>query len=400
MRLQDQQGFMHAWLSRVIREVGPRESCGDAEKQAGREIARIFSDAGADSVQTESFRCHPRAFLGFFPMLPLCYLLGVVAWWWAPSLALIPVWVGASITLAEVVYYRRVIDRFFPEAEGENVLGFFRPTGEVQRRVVVCAHLDSAYEFNWFLFLRQLAIPSGIFAVLFIFFFMLATLGRTVGSAMGAGSPALWSTLGWIAMAGFPLISLFFFFHTQNAVPGAMDDLAGVAVLGGLARSLGALRSSGENPLAHTEVLLLASSGEEAGLRGAMAFVKQHTEQLHRVPTSAVILDGIYDERLFTVVDLELFTGARADPRLAEYAREAAAKRRLPVHKLVMIMGATDATAFARGGIPAISLVLAEMSILPMAYHTRWDTPDRVRPESLQAALEVTADIIERVDRA
>lgn len=99
--------------------------------------------------------------------------------------------------------------------------------------------------------------------------------------------------MGWVAMAFFPVISLFFFWHTYVPVPGAMDNLAGIAVLVGLARNMQALRTSGEHPLKHTELVLLASSSEEAGLRGAKRFVTRHLEGMRRIPTEALIIDNI-----------------------------------------------------------------------------------------------------------
>lgn len=96
----------------------------------------------------------------------------------------------------------------------------------------------------------------------------------------------------------------------------------------------------------------------------------------------------------------ELFTGARADPRLYEFGKEVASEGGWKLNYVPLAIGATDASAFTQAGIPAISLVLSDTSTIPMQYHTRYDTPDRVRPESLEVALLMVAGILQKVDDA
>ena len=50
----------------VLKEIGPRESCGEAEGRLGETLRRRWCELG-HAVQVESFRCHPRASLGFIP---------------------------------------------------------------------------------------------------------------------------------------------------------------------------------------------------------------------------------------------------------------------------------------------------------------------------------------------
>ena len=51
-------------------------------------------------------------------------------------------------------------------------------------------------------------------------------------------------------------VGLNLFFHTCSAVPGAMDDLAGIAVLDGVAQVLADPPRDERPALAHTEVML------------------------------------------------------------------------------------------------------------------------------------------------
>ena len=69
---------------------------------------------------------------------------------------------------------------------------------------------------------------------------------------------------------GAPAVLLVAHYDGVPAGPAAADDGAGVAVLLETARALGA-----RAPLAH-DVIVLFTDGEEAGLTGAAAFVREH----------------------------------------------------------------------------------------------------------------------------
>jgi len=150
--------YMCQLVDRAVAEIGPRESCGEKEKQLGRRFAREIEPA-CERVDFEEFKCNPKAFLGSFPFLVLLYFAGVVLYYIYPPVSLILSAIGIAILFYEVVRYREFIDFVFPARRGENVAGSVRPNGEVRKRVVVSAHLDSAYEFKVWYWLKGLAVP-------------------------------------------------------------------------------------------------------------------------------------------------------------------------------------------------------------------------------------------------
>ena len=102
-------------------------------------------------------------------------------------------------------------------------------------------------------------------------------------------------------------------------------------------------------------------------------------------PTFVVNVDGVYDERHLTIIDRELTTGVRHDPASGS-ARQGASPRRAAAcsHQHVIPLGATDATAFAQVGVPTVALLCQDATRLVPNYHTRLDTIEHVRPESLE----------------
>lgn len=392
------QDFMYRFVETVLTEIGPRESCSENERRLGRRLADMWRELGLD-VSTERFTCHPKAFLGFIPLATLLYLLATISYWLWPLACFVLAAAASAMVVLELLRYREFVDFLFPAAEGENVIGVIRPRGEVRQRVIVSAHQDSAYEFNLWFFLKNAAVPVNILTFVAPLVPMLGGLAKSLAGAGGHSHG--FDVIGYVAMGLYPIVGLNFFFHTYSVVPGAMDDLAGVSILAGVAQALTDGRGGGLEEallLEHTEVRVLAVSSEEAGLRGAKRYAAAHARELRDIPSFNVNVDGVYDERHLTIVTGELFTGVRHDPRLVRVAKEIAGTHGWQVKEHVIPVGATDATAFAQAGIASVCLLCQDASRLVPNYHTRLDTIDHVRPASLSVMLQLVLDMLQRLD--
>lgn len=397
MATQGYTGYMYGLVDRVMKEIGPRESCGEAEKRLGGLFAKEVEPA-CERVEVEEFTCAPKAFLGFFPYLVLLYLAGVVMYYALPPVALILSAIGVGVLFFEVIRYRELIDPLFLKRTGENVAGIVKPRGETRKRVIVSAHLDSAYEFKVWYWLKGLSVPAMALAFLAPLLLLGASLARTIADSRGVPDNAANAALGIACIALSPLVAVFAFFHTGDVVPGAMDDMAGIAVLAGLGKHFAEARKGGGFYPENTEVVLLALSSEEAGLRGAKRYAARHKKEFMRIPTYAIFLDGIYDEGFLTVFRKELWCGAKMDPYLVGLAVEAADACGFSIKNTVMPVGATDGSAFSREGIASVSICCQDTSRLVPNYHTRHDTIEHVRPESLEVSLRLVLEMLRSID--
>jgi len=385
---------MYQFIADVLRDIGPRESCSDSEKQLARRLTESWAALGF-AARREAFTCHPQAFLGFVPYAAFLYLMATLCYWLAPLLAVLFAGGALLITVLELLVYREFVDPLFPSAEGENAVAIIKPHGDVRRRVVVSAHMDSAYEFNLWYFLKNAGIPVMVVA-------FAAPLVPFVGALLKtfldpSTDPALFDTIGYLCLALYPIVGLNFFFHTYTVVPGAMDDLAGVSVVDATGHALARAIADG-SPLHSTEVVLLGTSSEEAGLRGVKRFVSAHRDALTATPTYGLFVDGIYDERHLTVINREVTTGAKHDARLVELARYAAEQRGWPMKETLIPFGATDASAFTVAGVPAVALLCQDTTRLAPNYHTRLDVIEHVRKDSLKVTLQIVLDMIDQID--
>lgn len=68
------------------------------------------------------------------------------------------------------------------------------------------------------------------------------------------------------------------------------------------------------------------------------------------------------------------------------------------IARVVIPFGATDAAAFAHSGLRTVSLLAQDTQHLAPNYHTRRDTPDKVRPEALRIMRDLVVGMVRSLD--
>jgi len=127
--------------------------------------------------------------------------------------------------------------------------------------------------------------------------------------------------------------------------------------------------------------------------------VASHLEELRAVPTQGIFLDCLYDERHFTVFKKEIWPGGKMDPDLVSLTLRAAEENDFKIRTSVIPFGATDGSAFALAGIPSVSMFMQDMSKMAPNYHTRQDTVENIRPQSITIALQTVIDMVRHLDQ-
>ncbi len=390
--------YMYNLTKRVIDEIGPRESCSKDEKRLAALLADEWKPL-CDKVVSEKFTCSPTAFLGFFPIIVVLYMAAVAMYWLYAPVAFLIAASGFVLIFLEFLLYREFIDPIFPKREGVNVYGTIAPKGEVRSRVIISGHTDSAYEFTLWFLLKNLAIPVMGVAIAAILLLIGASIAKSAAIITGGNPSAqIYNTLGFVCMALYPFVGVFFFFHTYSTVPGAGDDMAGVAVAAGLAKYLDDAKKNGEFFPEHTEIVISGMACEEAGLRGAKRYVDRHLAEFKAIPTHLITFDSIYNEKFLTVVTGEACSG-KHNPKLVKLITDIAKNHNWNIKKGPVPVGATDAAAFTAKGISATCILCQDTSSVSPYYHTRFDTMDVVRPEALSTSLQIAIDAIEAIDR-
>ena len=179
----------------------------------------------------------------------------------------------------------------------------------------------------------------------------------------------------------------------EPVVPGANDNLSGVAVLLEVARRL----SAEGGPPEGVRVILLSAGAEEANQEGMLAFGRRYFgTDLTPEGASFLSLDTVGSPEL-VLIEGEGFL------RMYEYPsqmkeRVAAAARGAGVHvkRGLRFTFATDGLIPLRQGYQAASIGSVTEYLVPSNYHWPTDTPERVHYPSVAACAEIVMGTIAR----
>ncbi|HUA75287.1 MAG TPA: M28 family peptidase [Solirubrobacteraceae bacterium] len=156
----------------------------------------------------------------------------------------------------------------------------------------------------------------------------------------------------------------------SETVPGANDNLSGVAGLVGLAELLR------ERPVPGLRVLLVSCGAEETLQDGIRAFMARHRGELDPARTAFVNLDTVGSPQL---VSLEGEGPVRMEDYFAPWLRELVAlhaeRLEIPLLRGYRARASTDSVITSRAGYPTAMLVSVCEWMSPANYHLPSDVP-------------------------
>lgn len=372
----------------------------------GTEGERVVQDAIASRLELAGYETERRPFR--FPR----HIYGSLALHFGLALALaatpswgLPAWAAAigHVGIAfsfymEAVRRRHVLRALWPSVDTQNLLVTRRASAPLRRRVVLLAHVDSAFTGLMFhpTILRIIAAPPprllpflGKQLLLpFVSLFALAGL-ELFGAFSGV-------TFGWATLALSVPAALVFVINAEivvrnRAVPGAADNLTGCAALIVLAEAW-AKRGVPDD----VELVFAFTGAEEAGTGGAAKLAR--TMGWERDRTDVFALDTLSNGTLFTLEEGELFRVPRPADLLAHVA-EAASDAGLPTPARYPVpAGGTDALPFLVEGYRALALTCIDPAQhAPRNYHHPKDTADRVDPAQLRDSTHLADRLLARL---
>ena len=365
-------------IARICR-LGRRAPGSGGERRAGEYLAEILrEECGCADVRVESFPERPAAFYGYFWCSMTLDVLCAAGGFFLPWLGVLAGCCALALFVLQFVLYRPVIDRLFPERRGTNVTAVRPCRGETKRRIFLSGHLDAAWEFplNYRFGGVVFEIP-GVAAVVGVLYCIAVAVCRLCGAGPGAESAAL---------AGLAFVPFFVLvgctYDPRRVVDGANDNLTGCLMGVTLLREM---ERRGVD-LEHTELGVVLTGSEEAGLRGAKAWSAAHRAEYADVPTYILCFDTIHDPAQLRVNTRDLNGTVKTDGALARAFLRAAEEAGVPCGEgmIPLFGGATDSAAFTRGGFRSAAVTGLGYR-LESYYHTRRDTPDNLNPEGLGA---------------
>ncbi|MDX6685970.1 MAG: hypothetical protein QOF86_2098 [Baekduia sp.] len=181
----------------------------------------------------------------------------------------------------------------------------------------------------------------------------------------------------------------------QPVVPGANDNLSGVAVLLEVARRLGA-----SPPPGGVRVMLLSAGAEEANQEGMLAFARRHFGHLPKASTSFLCLDTVGSTNLLLIEGEGFLRMYEYPSEQKERVAAAAVDAGVDIRRGMRFTFATDGLIPLRQGYQAATIGSVTEYLVPANYHWPTDTADNVDYGSVARATDVVMATIARAGAA
>lgn len=393
--------YMLDEITYIIKNFEKRDPGSMGEKQACEYMTETLrNDCGCDRVKIESFKENPGSFFGWIYFTITFALISIPLFFVFPLASVLLVTVGFIIMFLQFGLYKKVVDKFFPEKTGHNVTAIKSCTGEVKRRIIFNGHPDACWE--WPVNYRFGGVAFELHAVICVLgalYYLVLSLIRVIQGGIGFGMVDTSSNLFKAALIGLVfvpfMLGLYKLWDKKRIVDGANDNLSGCYM--GIA-ILKALQDEGIT-FENTEVGVIISGSEEAGLRGSKAWCEAHKGEFDDVPTFIYSYDTIHDPKYLMTNYRDLNATVKTDKDVSDLFMEAAKELDIPCQKGMVppLGGATDSAAFAQAGMRSTGITGLNHA-LEDYYHTRRDTYDNMNLEGLAGCYAVSVKVLEMFD--
>lgn len=379
-------------ITKVCRRIGPRKPGSPEEYRAQQWFQKDMKNY-CEETRIEEFTLHRQGFMGFIPFTVACGIASVFVNWFASPIAALILCICAFVPLVfEFLMYKEFDDFLFPKQTSHNMIAVRKPKSEVKQRIVMVGHSDSQFEWTLNYLIGGLQaklfveIPAVVGLIVQTVFALVCIIAGKGGAAVNIQSARWFFILFFVVSCVFiPFEFAFLFFQSwTKSVPGASDNLSGCYVGMAVVKALDEAKVRFEN----TEVVVICSGSEEAGLRGSKAYAKAHEKELKEIPTCVVALDTFRDLETMAVYHRDLSGTLQHHDGTKVLVHDACANCGFDVKYESIYIGGSDAASFTQRGIPATGFAAMDPAP-PRYYHTRLDTPENLRPEAIKAGIEI-----------
>ena len=373
--------YMVSEITHICKDFEKRDPGSKGEQQACEYMADVLkNECGCERADVESFKENPGSFFGWIYFTITFVLAAVAISFFYPLVSIILIVIGLLIVFMQFGLYKKFIDRFFPEKTGHNVTAVKSCKGEVKRRIFFNGHPDAAWEWpvNYKLGgvgFEGHAVICGIGAV----YYLVISIMLVAKNGLEYVSFDADETLGLLRLIGLVF------------VPFLIGLYMGIAILK-------ALKEEGIE-FENTEVGVILTGSEEAGLRGAKAWCAAHKGEFDDVPTFIFSYDTIHDPKYLMTNYRDLNGTVKADKDVSDLFMEAAKELDISCKKgwVPPLGGATDSAAFAQAGFRATGVTGLNHK-LEDYYHTRRDTYDNMNEQGLADCFAISVKALEMFD--
>ena len=418
-------------VEHAAKKIGSRLPGSDGEKEYAAYMGDKLRSIGIEPVR-EEFAVSPRASIGGIPyagylgliMSALVYVaLHLSAVWYGMALASVVCWVWLILS---VFLYKTWFDMFFKQEISQNTYGeLLPPDGKYDYTIILSGHTDtswcwrhSAHASKFKKTKPALGLVATFakvgFGVICFLFLTAVSIAMTVISS-GVYFGEVWALkiansasfanflfamhfLPVVTAIGCMFVVMWADPNPRNASRGAMDNATGCALSFAVTKYF---HDHPEKMPKNCRIIDFNCGSEEAGLRGSIAFTREHKGEPILENTWNINIDSVADKDFFEVVIKDDWQFCRFDTALEKMFKDTfnelgiVSKTNGCIHNPV---GGCDSTPMTKAGMKSVTFA-AQDPTLTYYYHTWHDVPERFELETVGDGFDVILGVIDKIDK-
>lgn len=418
-------------VEHAAKKIGSRLPGSDGEKEYAAYMGDKLRSIGIEPVR-EEFAVSPRASIGGIPyagylgliMSALVYVaLHLSAVWYGMALASVVCWVWLILS---VFLYKTWFDMFFKQEISQNTYGeLLPPDGKYDYTIILSGHTDtswcwrhSAHASKFKKTKPALGLVATFakvgFGVICFLFLTAVSIAMTVISS-GVYFGEVWALkiansasfanflfamhfLPVVTAIGCMFVVMWADPNPRNASRGAMDNATGCALSFAVTKYF---HDHPEKMPKNCRIIDFNCGSEEAGLRGSIAFTREHKGEPILENTWNINIDSVADKDFFEVVIKDDWQFCRFDTDLEKMFKDTfnelgiVSKTNGCIHNPV---GGCDSTPMTKAGMKSVTFA-AQDPTLTHYYHTWHDMPERFELETVGDGFDVILGVIDKIDK-
>lgn len=418
-------------VEHAAKKIGSRLPGSDGEKEYAAYMGDKLRSIGIEPVR-EEFAVSPRASIGGIPyagylgliMSALVYVaLHLSAVWYGMALASVVCWVWLILS---VFLYKTWFDMFFKQEISQNTYGeLLPPDGKYDYTIILSGHTDTSWCWRHSAYaskFKKTKPAMGLvatfakvgFGVICFLFLTAVSIAMTVISS-GVYFGEVWALkiansasfanflfamhfLPVVTAIGCMFVVMWADPNPRNASRGAMDNATGCALSFAVTKYF---HDHPEKMPKNCRIIDFNCGSEEAGLRGSIAFTREHKGEPILENTWNINIDSVADKDFFEVVIKDDWQFCRFDTDLEKMFKDTfnelgiVSKTNGCIHNPV---GGCDSTSMTKAGMKSVTFA-AQDPTLTYYYHTWHDMPERFELETVGDGFDVILGVIDKIDK-
>lgn len=418
-------------VEHAAKKIGSRLPGSDGEKEYAAYMGDKLRSIGIEPVR-EEFAVSPRASIGGIPyagylgliMSALVYVaLHLSAVWYGMALASVVCWVWLILS---IFLYKTWFDMFFKQEISQNTYGeLLPPDGKYDYTIILSGHTDTSWCWRHSAHaskFKKTKPAMGLvatfakvgFGVICFLFLTAVSIAMTVISS-GVYFGEVWALkiansasfanflfamhfLPVVTAIGCMFVVMWADPNPRNASRGAMDNATGCALSFAVTKYF---HDHPEKMPKNCRIIDFNCGSEEAGLRGSIAFTREHKGEPILENTWNINIDSVADKDFFEVVIKDDWQFCRFDTDLEKMFKDTfnelgiVSKTNGCIHNPV---GGCDSTPMTKAGMKSVTFA-AQDPTLTYYYHTWHDVPERFELETVGDGFDVILGVIDKIDK-